>query len=72
MRAMLGEAAMAAMLGTLYLLGYEELHKTESLACASRTGRRLGRTKVLSSLVAAPTFLAPVAGPSLGLYFCPV
>ncbi|WP_295719887.1 hypothetical protein [uncultured Oscillibacter sp.] len=69
MRAMLGEAAMAAMLGTLYLLGYEELHKTESLACASRTGRRLGRTKVLSSLVAAPTFLALVAGPSLGLYF---
>lgn len=69
MRAMLGEAAMAAMLGTLYLLGYEGMHQTESLACASRIGRHLRRTKVLSSLAAAPVFLTLVAVPSLGVYF---
>ena len=69
MRSILGEAAIAAMLGTLYLLGYEGMRKTESLACASRTGRRLRRTKVLASLAAAPILLALVAVPALGLYF---
>ena len=69
MRSILGEAAVAAMLGTLYLLGYEGMHKTESLTCASRTGRRLRRTKVLAALAASPLFLALVAVPTLGLYF---
>lgn len=69
MRSVVGEAAIAAMLGTLYLLGYEGMHKTESLACASRIGRRLRRTKVLASLAASPAFLALVAAPTLGLYF---
>jgi hypothetical protein len=69
MRAIVGEAAVAAMLGTLYLLGYEGMHRTESLACASRTGRRLLRTKVLAALGAAPVLLALVAVPTLGLYF---
>ena len=69
MRAILGEAAIAAMLGTLYLLGFEGMHKTESLACASRIGRRLQRNKVFVSLAAAPVFLALVAVPTLGLYF---
>lgn len=69
MRSILGEAGIAAMLGTLYLLGYEEMHQTESLACASRTGRRLRRTKVLASLAASPVFLILVAAPTLGLYF---
>lgn len=69
MRSILGEAGIAAMLGTLYLLGYEEMHQTESLACASRTGRRLRRTKVLAALAASPMFLALVAVPALGVYF---
>lgn len=69
MRSILGEAGIAAMLGTLYLLGYEEMHQTESLACASRTGRRLRRTKVLASLAASLLFLILVAAPTLGLYF---
>lgn len=69
LRSILGEAAAAAMLGTLYLLGYEGMHKTESLACASRTGRQLQRIKVLSSLAASPVLLALVAVPTLGLYF---
>lgn len=69
MRSLLGETAIAAMLGTLYLLGYEEMHRTESLACASRTGRNLRRTKVLASLGASLVLLALVAVPTLGLYF---
>lgn len=69
MRSILGEAGIAAMLGTLYLLGYEEMHQTESLACASRTGRRLRRTKVLAALAASPVLLALVAVPALGGYF---
>ena len=69
MRSILGEAGIAAMLGTLYLLGYEEMHQTESLACASRTGRRLRKVKVLASLAASHVFLILVAAPTLGLYF---
>ena len=69
MRSLLGETAIAAMLGTLYLLGYEGMHRTESLACASRTGRRLQRTKVLAALGASLVLLALVAVPTLGLYF---
>ena len=37
-RAVLCESAILAMLGTLYLLGYEGMHRTEGLACSSRTG----------------------------------
>lgn len=69
MRSILGETAIAAMLGTLYLLGYEGMHRTESLACASRIGRRLQRTKVLAALGASLVLLALVAVPTLGLYF---
>ena len=43
LRSLLGEAGIAAMLGTLYLLGYEVMHRAEGLACASRTGRKLRR-----------------------------
>lgn len=69
MRSILGETALVAMLGTLYLLGYEGMHRTEGFACASRTGRRLRRTKVLASLAASPVFLILVAAPTLGVYF---
>ena len=69
MRSLLGETAIAAMLGTLYLLGYEGMHRTEGLACASQTGRRLRRTKVLAALGASLVLLALVAVPTLGLYF---
>ena len=69
MRSILGETAVAAMLGTLYLLGYEGMHRTESLVCASRTGRHLRRTKVLAALAASAMFLALAAVPTLGFYF---
>ena len=69
MRSILGETAVAAMLGTLYLLGYEGMHRTESLACASRTGRHLRGTKVLAALAASAMFLVLAAVPTLGFYF---
>ena len=69
MRSILGEASIAAMLGALYLLSYEGMHRTEGLACASRTGRRLRKVKVLASLAASPVFLILVAAPTLGFYF---
>ena len=52
-RAILCESAILAMLGTLYLLGYEGMHRAEGLACASRTGRKLRRVKVLAALQAS-------------------
>ena len=69
LRAILAQAALAAMLGALYLLGYEDLHGTQGFVCACRTGRRLYRTKVLAALLAAPLLFALIALPSLGLYF---
>lgn len=59
----------SAMRGTLYFLGYEGMHRTESLACVSRTWRRLRRTKVLAALGASLVLLALVAVPTQGLYF---
>ena len=52
-RAVLCESAILAMLGTLYLLGYEGMHRTEGLVCSTRTGRRLRRVKVLAAIPAS-------------------
>lgn len=67
--AILGEAAILAMLGTLYLLGYEGLHQTEALACASRVGRKLWHHKVLAAVLASIALYVLVAAPTLGIYF---
>lgn len=58
-RAILCESAILAMLGTLYLLGYEGMHRAEGLACASRTGRKLRRVKVLAALQASGGAVRP-------------
>ena len=68
-RAVLGESAILAMLGTLYLLGYEGMHRTESLVCSSRTGRRLQRLKVLAALPASAALYGLLAVCSLAPYF---
>ena len=68
-RAILGESAILAMLGTLYLLGYEGMYRTEGLACASRTGRRLQRMKVLAALPASAAMYGLLAVCSLVPYF---
>ena len=68
-RAVLCESAILAMLGTLYLLGYEGMHRTEGLACSSRTGRRLRRLKVLAALPASAALYGLLTVCSLAPYF---
>ena len=60
-RAILCESAILAMLGTLYLLGYEGMHRAEGLACASRTGRNLECQRVQP----VQLFLGHAGGPAL-------
>ena len=57
------------MLGTLYLLGYEGLHQTEGLACATRTGRRLWGVKLLAALPASTVLYGLLASFTLMPYF---
>lgn len=68
-RAILGESAILAMLGTLYLLGYEGLNHTEGLTCSSRTGRQLRRGKVLAALPASMALYGLLALCTLVPYF---
>ena len=68
-RAILCESAILAMLGTLYLLGYEGVHRTDGLACSSRTGRKLRRIKVLAALPASAALYGLLAICSLAPYF---
>lgn len=68
-RAILGESAILAMLGTLYLLGYEGLHQTEGLACATRTGRQLWGVKLLAALPASTVVYGLLASFTLTPYF---
>lgn len=48
-RAVVTESLLLGMLSPLYLLGCEAQRRTVSLACASRTGRRLYGKKVLAA-----------------------
>ena len=68
-RAILGESAILAMLGTLYLLGYEGLHQTEGLVCATRTGWRLWGVKLLAALPASTVLYGLLASFTLTPYF---
>ena len=68
-RAVLGESAVLAMLGTLYLSGYEGMHRTEGVAYTSRIGRRLRRVKVLAALPASAVFYGLLALGTLAPYF---
>jgi len=68
-RALLLEAALTGMLAVLYLLGYEDSRRTAQLIYASRTGRRLRRTKVLAGLTAALFLYALLALLTLLPYF---
>mgnify|MGYP005769796449 CR=1 FL=1 len=68
-RAVLGESAVLAMLGALYLSGYEGMHRTEGVAYTSRIGRRLRRVKVLAALPASAVFYGLLALGTLAPYF---
>ncbi len=68
-RTILCESAILAMLGTLYLLGYEGMHRTESMVCSSRIGRRLRWVKVLAAIPASAALYGLLAVCTLVPYF---
>ena len=67
-RVLLTESVLLGLLCALYLVGYEGLSGTQSLTCASRTGRGLWRSKMLAALVAALGLYALLALLALGPY----
>lgn len=69
LRAVLCESGIIAMLGTLYLLGYEGMHRTEGLTYAARTGRRLRHIKVLAAIPVSVALYLLLALVSLTPYF---
>ena len=67
--AVVGEACLCAMLAMVYLVGYEFQHRTEQVAYASRTGRRLACGKVAAGLLAGMACYALLAAATLGGFF---
>lgn len=67
-RVLLTESVLLGLLCALYLVGYEGLSGTQSLTCASRTGRGLWRSKTLAALAAALGLYALLALLTLGPY----
>lgn len=64
-----GEAALLGMIAMLSLLGHESQHRTDQMAYATRTGRRLVGRKVVAGLTAAVVLYLLLAAATLGLYF---
>ncbi len=69
MRAMLAESSICAMLIVLYLMGYEQLNRTEGIVCASPIGRRLWRKKLAAAMLSAEAMYVFVVGMTLLFYF---
>ncbi|MDO4721011.1 MAG: hypothetical protein Q4A78_10155 [Peptostreptococcaceae bacterium] len=69
MRSILLEGIFLCIASTLYLLGYERLHGTESLLASSRLGRRHCRCKIFSALSAGLLFYLLLCAAMLGIYF---
>ena len=69
LRAILCESAILAMLGTLYLSGYEGMCCTEGVTLSSRTGRKLRRVKALAALPLSMAFYGLLALCTLIPYF---
>lgn len=69
LRAVLGEGAILGMLITLYLLGYEHLHRAEAMAYTTRTGRGLLRRKLGVAAALSVALYVLLALVTLGVYF---
>ena len=69
MRAMLAESSICAMLIVLYMMGYEQLNRTEGIVCASCIGRRLWRKKLAAAMLSAEALYVFVVGMTLLFYF---
>lgn len=67
-RAIVAEGILLGLLCALYLVGYEGMTGTRALTCASRTGRKLWRSKTLAALAAALGLYALLALLTLGPY----
>lgn len=68
MRAILAEGSICAMLVILYLMGYEQLNRTEGQVCASCKGRRLWMTKLAAAMLSAEALYVLLAGMTLAFY----
>lgn len=62
------EGAVLGVLSMLFLWGYEGLQHTAGMVCASRTGRRLYRKKVLAGAIGALMIYALISSISLMAY----
>ena len=69
MRATLAEGSICAMLVILYLMGYEQLNRTEGQVCSSCKGRQLWMTKIAAAMLSAEVLYVLLAGMTLALYF---
>ncbi|MDE6221193.1 MAG: hypothetical protein K2G51_12355 [Lachnospiraceae bacterium] len=69
MRAILAEGSVCAMLAVLYLMGYEQINRTDGQMCTSRTGRQLWANKVVAALLSAVMLYILLAGSTLLFYF---
>lgn len=69
MRAITAEGAILGMLAALYLLGYENQHRTALTVYSSRTGRRLCLHKIAAGAAASAALYLLLAAASLGLHF---
>lgn len=68
MSAILIEASVLALFLALLSVGYENAHHTENVAFSSRKGRKLTRTKLFSSLVAAASLMSLILAISLPIF----
>lgn len=68
-RALVTEGILLGLLCAIYLVGYEDMTGTQKLACASQTGRRLWKHKVLAALAAALGLYALLSLLTLVPYF---
>lgn len=68
-KALLSEGIMLGVLSMLFLLDYERSSRTTATVCASRTGRKLWRTKVLAGVIAAMALYLLLAVLSFAAFF---
>ncbi|MDR3310878.1 MAG: hypothetical protein LBS90_05980 [Oscillospiraceae bacterium] len=67
--AIAAESCVAALFFALLGTGYEQTRNTESIVCASRTGRRILLPKLLAALIASAVFLAALTAVTLAVAF---
>ncbi|WP_334220797.1 hypothetical protein [Paenibacillus sp. JJ-100] len=67
--AIIAESCLLALFAALISVTYENLRGTEHIICASKIGRRVLRTKLSASLMAAVAMTVVILGVSLCIFF---